>query len=784
MNAICERRVRYVKAGYEAIPCIDKRPVLANWPTTIININAPASWSTTYPDATNTGIRTKHTPAVDIDIHDAAMAEQIENVLHACFPQQPLLVRYGQPPKRLIPFRCEIPFTKRMIRFKASETSTIHKVEVLGDGQQFIADGVHPDTGKAYTWQGGDLLSVPHDQLPLLDEATARRFLRKAAAVMATAGWTEVGKGNGKTNNKAGSTTIYGRTALKNECSTLAAMPKDSGRNDALNRAAFNMFQLVTGGDLNEGLVREKLFAAATACGLVDEDSATQVLATIESGARAGRSRPRAHAHAEPKQAKGAESLKASAHSWDDPDWSILDDRRGDLPEFPLRVLSTKTQALVARTAQGAGVTPAHVAVPLIGIVSSLIGIARRVQASTSWLQPATCWTAVIGFSGTGKTPGINVTKRAVKQVERDNKNGDDNKRRAHETKVEAAKAARAKWKKAVEDAVETNQKSPQMPVEATDPGKFVPPKLYVSDGTIERFGELLRARPQGLLLLRDELSGLFTNMSRYSGGQDNEFWLEAWNGDSFNVERMGRVLYVDHLLVGIAGEGTPVVPGHGEGQGHEACNLRGSGAIPAGSGASGHGPEPLGHGRQGQAHRGAGHDVRTVVDAHVGPGGGHHRGEREPQGGERAVALAQQAGGEEGRAGVAAGEAAGARAAHGVALVARLCGAGAAEQPLHTLVDEEGLSAQQDRHAQRPVAAAGRGEAVPGTDQEPDDGEVPERGGAAEDVVSRGMAAEAFKAVVERVVEAPDGHADRAGSTEPGGAAGTSSGSCTGPRP
>jgi hypothetical protein len=92
------------------------------------------------------------------------------------------------------------------------------------------------------------------------------------------------------------------------------------------------------------------------------------------------------------------------------------------------------------------------------------------------------------------------------------------------------------------------------MPAEATDPGKYVPPKLYVSDGTIERLGELLQARPQGILFLRDELSGLFTNMSRYSSGQDNEFWLEAWNGDSFNVERMGRTLHIEHLLIGIAG--------------------------------------------------------------------------------------------------------------------------------------------------------------------------------------------------------------------------------------
>jgi hypothetical protein len=169
-------------------------------------------------------------------------------------------------------------------------------VEVLGDGQQFIADGMHPDTGKAYTWQAGDLLSVPHEELPLLDVGTARQFIAGARMIMAAAGWTEIGKGNGKINGKRnGNThsTIYGRTALKNECDALAAMPKDSGRNDALNRAAFNMFQLVNSGDLNETLVREKLFAAARACGLVDDDGARQVLATIESGARAGHLRPR-----------------------------------------------------------------------------------------------------------------------------------------------------------------------------------------------------------------------------------------------------------------------------------------------------------------------------------------------------------------------------------------------------------------------------------------------------------------------------------------------------------
>src|SRR6516162_5711284 len=103
MNAICGLRVRYVKAGYEPIPCLGKRPVLPSWSTAPIEIDCPASWGVAYPDATNTGIRTKRTPAIDIDVVDADLAEQIENELRALFPQQQLLVRYGLLPKRLIP---------------------------------------------------------------------------------------------------------------------------------------------------------------------------------------------------------------------------------------------------------------------------------------------------------------------------------------------------------------------------------------------------------------------------------------------------------------------------------------------------------------------------------------------------------------------------------------------------------------------------------------------------------------------------------------------------------
>jgi hypothetical protein len=293
--SIQERRVRYVKAGYEPLPCIGKRPAPAGWQALSIDVDVPAAWSASFPAATNTGIRTRRTPAIDIDVRDAAVADQLESALRASFPSA--LVRFGMPPKRLIPFRCETPFKKIAVSFKSPDNVT-HKVEVLGDGQQFIADGIHPDTGEPYTWRdGADLLSVAHEHLPLLDEAAARRFVAEASAIMTAAGWQGVG---GKTNGNAPPLPLeakaanpYYHFALKDECAALAAMPKDSGRNDKLNRAAFGLFQLVAGGGLDENVVRDHLFAAAEMCGLVAEDGAASVRATIDSGAKAGREQPR-----------------------------------------------------------------------------------------------------------------------------------------------------------------------------------------------------------------------------------------------------------------------------------------------------------------------------------------------------------------------------------------------------------------------------------------------------------------------------------------------------------
>ena len=164
---------------------------------------------------------------------------------------------------------------------------------------------------------------------------------------------------------------------------------------------------------------------------------------------------------------------KVPGLSWDDPDLSLLDDRRGELPEFPITVLPEPWQQWATRAAQGAGVAVDHVVVPLLAIVAGQIGAARRIEAVPAWGERLGLWTTLVGFSGSGKTPGLNATKRVLEAVERDRADRLAELRRQHETRVEAAKAAHKRWKDEVAEAVANGATPPPMPPEAEDSGRL-----------------------------------------------------------------------------------------------------------------------------------------------------------------------------------------------------------------------------------------------------------------------------------------------------------------------
>ncbi|MEH6950707.1 DUF3987 domain-containing protein [Nitrobacter sp. NHB1] len=308
----------------------------------------------------------------------------------------------------------------------------------------------------------------------------------------------------------------------------------------------------LTGRDQSGSGVGFEFMGARKAAGDSYEEACTAILA---DRGRAGEWARRSDSR-QLERAWGNNSAAAPLHTWDDPDLSLLDDRRGKLPSFPLETLqSEKLRKWAKRAAIGSGTTLEHVIVPFLGIASGLIGAARCARPIRSWVEPLTCWIALVGYSGSRKTPGMIVSRRALDIVESDQRDSNFDQEQQHKQKLAMAKQAQKHWEEDVKAAHKEGRKAPVLPSEATYDETFITPRLYVSDATVEALTLQLKARPQGMILFVEELARLFTNMSRHSQGSDQEFWLEAHDGLPWRQIRLGRCAPdIPHLLIGLIG--------------------------------------------------------------------------------------------------------------------------------------------------------------------------------------------------------------------------------------
>src|SRR5262249_227719 len=142
-------------------------------------------WARDYRHARNTGILTRTTPAVDIDVLDVGVANELQALLLSMTGDNGrLMVRFGQEPKRVILFQTDQPFTKLSTPIFLSPDQRKHKVEILCDGQQVVTHGLHPDTGRPYTWLYGEPGNVMRDDLPRMSAALASEYIRNAVEHM------------------------------------------------------------------------------------------------------------------------------------------------------------------------------------------------------------------------------------------------------------------------------------------------------------------------------------------------------------------------------------------------------------------------------------------------------------------------------------------------------------------------------------------------------------------------------------------------------------------------
>lgn len=176
-----------IENGYRYVPAKGKGPIIKDWPNFSQRPEQIDGYLRKHADHQNTGVLTGDIVAVDVDAPDAAIADQLIARLMAIPGAKRAPYRVGKAPKCLFIFKATEP------RRKASTGEYLIggskcQVEILGQGQQFVAYGNHAETGLPYVWSNGEPLSIPLHDLPEITPDAVDAFLADADAILAKAG--------------------------------------------------------------------------------------------------------------------------------------------------------------------------------------------------------------------------------------------------------------------------------------------------------------------------------------------------------------------------------------------------------------------------------------------------------------------------------------------------------------------------------------------------------------------------------------------------------------------
>ncbi len=106
---------------------------------------------------------------VDIDALDTALASQVRLIIQGHLGETPL-VRIGKAPKLMMVYRVDKPMNK----------ISMSPLEVLATGQQFVAYGVHPDTGLEYHWSLESPDEALMSSIPVVTEDMVQKAVQAA----------------------------------------------------------------------------------------------------------------------------------------------------------------------------------------------------------------------------------------------------------------------------------------------------------------------------------------------------------------------------------------------------------------------------------------------------------------------------------------------------------------------------------------------------------------------------------------------------------------------------
>jgi len=217
---------------------------------------------------------------------------------------------------------------------------------------------------------------------------------------------------------------------------------------------------------------------------------------------------------------------------------------------FPVSGLPEPLSTYVRDVTASLGCDAAYVALPALVALASALGNVRRIRLKATWTEPSVFWAAVIGNSGTLKSPALELAFAPLERLM-----ALARKRYAEELK--SYEVERARFEK-------SQKRNSRTPSEETPPTPPILTRYFCSDITVETLASYLHDAPRGLALKRDELSGWLKGFNQYRSGRgaDASHFLEMHGARALHVDRKssGQSLYVPHAALSIVGGIQPEV--------------------------------------------------------------------------------------------------------------------------------------------------------------------------------------------------------------------------------
>jgi hypothetical protein len=215
---------------------------------------------------------------------------------------------------------------------------------------------------------------------------------------------------------------------------------------------------------------------------------------------------------------------------------------------FPVEVLPAPVANYISEAATAIGCDLSYVGLVLLACLARAIGNTRVIRLKRSWVEAAIIWAAIIGKSGTHKSPAL---RAAVTSLE-------------HKQAEAIAEYAEAVARYEQERAQYERDYLAWKRSKSTEPPPWEPKephcRRYIcNDVTIEALAALLDGQQDGVLVVRDELAGWVDGIGEYKKGgkgSDTGHWLACWSGAPMTVDRKTgqRMIHVPRAAVSIVG--------------------------------------------------------------------------------------------------------------------------------------------------------------------------------------------------------------------------------------